>query len=289
MSSLARTAPRFNICLVQFAHSMAWWELAEVICFSLRDLGYEAKVQHRLVEKSCTNILLGAFLLKPEFMHQIPADSIFFNTEQLTLDDQTANWPSSIYEWARNFETWDYSDRNIEKFRSLGIHGVKKFELGYQRELTRIETAPTQDIDVFFYGSVGERRKTIINRLRDAGLAVTAIFNIYGKERDALISRSKIILNCHHYNSQIFEVVRVFYCLTNSKAVVGEVNSTTSIDSLFLQCIKPANYESLVDACKFLIANDDARLDLEKKAFNLFSSVAQSEHTARVLQPGAAG
>jgi len=283
MTALKKATPKYNICIVQFAHSMAWWELAEIICFSLRDLGFEAQIQQHKVEASCTNILLGAFLLKPDLIKKIPANSIFFNTEQLTLDDQTAIWPSDIYEWARNFETWDYSDRNIEKFRSLGIHNVKKFTLGYQPELTRIKKAPIQDIDVFFYGSVGERRKVIVNRLREAGLAVTAIFNIYGKERDALISRSKVILNCHHYNSQIFEVVRVFYCLTNSKAVVGEVNNTTGIDSLYLQCIKPAPYENLVEACKFLVTNDEARLDLENKAFNLFSQVKQIEHTAKLL------
>jgi hypothetical protein len=52
------------------------------------------------------------------------------NTEQLYLDDQKSMWPSDIYEWARNFETWDYSDKNIEKFLQQGISGVKKLELG---------------------------------------------------------------------------------------------------------------------------------------------------------------
>ena len=106
----------YNVCLVHFPHSMALWELGELICFSLRDLGFKVEIQHRKMESDCRNILLGAFLLEPEFIKKIPQNSIFINTEQLYLDDQKSIWPSDIYEWARNFETWDYSDKNIEKF-----------------------------------------------------------------------------------------------------------------------------------------------------------------------------
>ena len=140
----------YNICLVHFPHSMAWWELGELIYYSLRDLGFQVNIQHRKIESDCRNIILGAFILEPEFIKKIPSNSIFVNTEQLYLDDQKSMWPSDIYEWARNFETWDYSDKNIEKFLQQGISGVKKLELGYQKELNRIVSMDNQDIDVFF-------------------------------------------------------------------------------------------------------------------------------------------
>lgn len=275
----------YNICLVHFQHSMAWWELGELICYSLQDLGFQAKIQHRKMESNCRNILLGAFVLEPEFIKKIPSNSIFLNTEQLYLDDQKKlGWPSDIYEWAKNFETWDYSDKNIEKFSERGIHGVKKLELGYQKELNRIISSDPQDIDVLFYGTHGARREKIINDLRAEGLNVKAVFGMYGKERDDLVARSKVILNFHHYNSHIFEVVRVFYLLTNAKAVVGEVSESTSIDQIFLDCIKATPYEGLVSACKRLVNDESERNLLESKAFNLFSNIPQRNLTSQLIQ-----
>jgi hypothetical protein len=274
----------YNVCLVHFPHSMAWWELGELICFSLRDLGFKVEIQHRKMESDCRNILLGAFLLEPEFIKKIPQNSIFINTEQLYLDDQKSIWPSDIYEWARNFETWDYSDKNIEKFFEHGIKNVKKLGLGYQKELNRIVSMGTQDIDVLFYGSIGDRRKKIIDDLSSEGMNVKAVFGVYGKERDDLIARSKVILNFHHYNSHIFEVVRVFYLLSNAKAVVGEVSESTSIDKIFLDSIKPTLYSDLVIACKKLVNEDSERHFLENKGFETFSKFPQSNYTTQLIE-----
>jgi len=273
----------YNICIVHFAHSMAWWELAELIYYSLSELGFNVSIQHRKMESNCRNIIFGAFVLEPEFIKKVPSNSIFVNTEQLYLDDQKSMWPSDIYEWAKNFETWDYSDKNIEKFIHEGINGVKKLELGYQKELNRIISTNNQDIDVLFYGSLANRRNKIINDLRAEGLNVKAVFGVYGKERDDLIARSKVVLNFHHYNSHIFEVVRVFYLLSNSKAVVGEVNDSTSIDKTFLNCIKAAPYKGLVNACKILVNDKTERVLLENKSFDVFSKIPQADNISKLI------
>ena len=265
---------------------MAWWELGELICYSLRDLGFKAEIQHRKMEKNCINILLGAFKLEPEYIKKIPSNTIFVNTEQLYKDDQKLLWPSDIYDWARNFETWDYSDRNIEKFNEHGIFNVKKLDIGYQKELSRIQNSPIQDIDILFYGAIRERRKKIIDDLKSEGLNVHAFTYpnaIWGTERDNLIARSKIILNLHHYDSHIFESVRVFYLLANKKAVVSEISKTTSINEVFYKSIEPASYEELVGTCKKLIANNQERHFLEKKGFDTFSMYPQKNFTARML------
>lgn len=265
---------------------MAWWELGELICYSLRDLGFKAEIQHRKMEKNCKNILLGAFVLEPEYIKKLPSNTIFVNTEQLYKDDQKLLWPSDIYEWARSYETWDYSDRNIEKFNEHGIFNVKKLDIGYQKELNRIQNSHIQDIDILFYGAIRERRKKIIDDLKSVGLNIhtfTYPNAIWGAERDNLIARSKIILNLHHYDSHIFESVRVFYLLTNKKAVISEISKTTSINEVFYKSIKPAPYEELVETCKKLIDNDHERLSLEKKGFDTFSMHPQKNFTARLL------
>jgi hypothetical protein len=47
---------------------MAWWELGELIYYSLRDLGFQVNIQHRKIESDCRNVILGAFILEPEFI-----------------------------------------------------------------------------------------------------------------------------------------------------------------------------------------------------------------------------
>lgn len=51
----------YNICIVHFAHSMAWWELAELIYYSLSELGFNVSIQHRKMESNCRNIIFWCF------------------------------------------------------------------------------------------------------------------------------------------------------------------------------------------------------------------------------------
>ena len=64
------------------------------------------------------------------------------------------------------------------------------------------------------------RRACVINTLsgRPSGANVIPVFGLYGPPRDALIARSKIILNMHLYDAKVFEIVRVSYLLANLHA-----------------------------------------------------------------------
>jgi predicted NACHT family NTPase len=221
-------------------------------------------------------------LLDPSFISQVPSSTIILNTEQIYSD--TGAWNQAVFPWAKQFQLWDYSPRNIEKFKELGIDGAKLFKIGYQKELVRLNSSQSKDIDVLFYGSVNERRKTILDGLEAKGLKVKVLFGVYGKDRDDWIERSKIVLNHHYYEAQIFEIIRVFYLLTNSIAVVGEVNQTTSIDLMCKEGISPAKYEDLVSKCVELVQNDALRESLQLQAFQSIKRFPQSLFTKAVLE-----
>jgi hypothetical protein len=275
---------KFNICLVappNYIHVLAFWELAELIHFSLIELGHDSSLQFKKMEKNATNIVLGCHLLETELIPKMPQSTIFINTEQIYLDDTL--WNKNIFEWAKHFEFWDYSEKNIAKFKELGIPNVKLLRLGFQRELSRIKKAPHQDIDVLFYGSINERRQEILSQLQIRGLKVKSVFGSYGKDRDKLISRSKVVLNHHFYKSEIFEIVRVFYLLSNSIAVVGEVNDTTSIDETYKNAICAAPYEELIACCEKLLLNNIDRAEVEKNGFETFSKRPQSVFTGQLI------
>jgi len=276
---------KFNICLVKpenYVHSYAFLELGELIHYSLKALNHDSTLAFNSTDSSSINILIGCHLLNPSLIPQIPKSTIILNTEQIYSD--TTSWNDNIFRWAEKFTIWDYSNRNIEKFNQLGISHTKHFKIGYQKELTRLHTNTTKEIDVLFYGCINDRRKAILDGLVNAGLNVKVLFGVYGKERDHWIEKSKIVLNHHFYNSQIFEIVRVFYLISNSIPVVAEVNDTTSIETIYLNSIRAENYNNLIQGCLTLTLNTDLRKSLAIRSMGEFINHPQQLFTREALE-----
>ena len=275
---------RYNVCVIQppgYVHSLAFLELAELITISLGELGYSARLQFNVLDPVDTNILIGCHLLEAGFLPHIPPATIILNTEQVA--DDLSHWHQNIYECSKRFPMWDYSSRNIEKIKALGAPAPKLLRLGFQKELARIDKLSVSDIDVLFYGSVNERRLKALNEIEARGLNVTSVFGVYGAERDALIARSKVVLNLHMYKSEIFEIVRVFYLLTNGIAVVGEVNSNTFIEPRFAEGIAAVTYEHLADECERLVKDAPARTALARRGLEAITRFPQRAFTAAIL------
>lgn len=273
---------RFHITLIRpegFLHTEAFREVAETLQFGLRSLGHTAQIRENAIDAAATNILLGAHLFSPEDASMIPPGSIMYNLEQLG----GPNLPKHFYELALRLQVWDYSLQNIQKWNAMGcacppVH----VPLGYVPELTRISAAPNQDIDVLFYGSLNERRAGIMKALKDAGAKVHATFGVYGKQRDELIARSKVVLNIHFYDAKIFEMVRVSYLLANSKAVVTECCS--EMEKRLADSVVGVPYESLVDSCLSLLHDGEQRRALESRGFQWFSQQKESDILSKALQ-----
>jgi hypothetical protein len=263
-----------------YKHSYAFLELGELLMYSIRELGHEASLKFNELTTD-RNIIIGCHLLSPSLMTQVPKSTIILNTEQIYSDD--SSWNENIFEWIKNFEVWDYSLRNIEKIKSLGISNFKHLRIGYQKELKRIEKSTIQDIDVLFYGSINDRRKKILDELKESGLRTEVLFGVYGEERDKFISRSKIVLNFHYYKSQIFEIVRVFYLLHNDVAVVSEINESTSIDDQWRSAVSGAPYENLVNQVISLSNDASLRKLTEKKGRDAIEEFPQHLYISQIL------
>jgi hypothetical protein len=207
----------FQVMLVRpdgYVHASAFAELMETVVYGLRALGAEASAEvNQLVVPGPQPIVFGANLLPPSAVGLLPAGTIIYNLEQI---DTSSSWCSSSYfQVLQSCRVWDYSARNIESLRRLGVSStVTHVPVGYVPELSRIGTS-TEDIDVLFYGSMNERRARVIAELRSMGLKAHAVFGVYGAARDELIARAKVVLNLHYYDSSIFELVRVSYLLAN--------------------------------------------------------------------------
>lgn len=276
----------FQVVLVQpegYVHSAAFAEVLEAVVCGLRALGADvSEGVNRLVVPGPQPIVFGANLLGDASVDVLPPGTIIYNLEQI---GESSSWCSPTYlRLLQSYQVWDYSARNIASLARLGVTvKVKHVPVGYVPELTRIMAAPVEDIDVLFYGSMNERRHTVISQLRQADLNAHAVFGVYGPARDALIARSKVVLNMHYYETNIFELVRVSYLLANRKAVVAECNPSTEIDPDIVDAVKLAPYEGLASACVQLVSDSEVRRALSERGFSRMSARDERAYLAAAL------
>lgn len=275
----------YNIVIIKpknYVHSDAFIEIAETLMYGLHSNGIIAKISTNEILPKVKNIILGAHLINHTSISDIPADAIVYNFEQLYNDSV---WMSNEYiSLLKTYQVWEYSKENIEYLKTLKpLFEPAHVPLGFTEQMGRIEKADNQDIDVLFYGSINYRRKVILENLKKSGLNVIHLFGVYGAERDSYISRSKIILNVHAHKTNIFEIVRISYLLSNRKAVVSELSPGSKVDSDVKGGLIFAEYDGLVEACRSLVSDDSRRSEVEIKGFSAFSSRKEKLILEKVL------
>lgn len=239
--------------VVRNEHSAAFQEVAELLFYSLADLGYDVDLGTKL-SKSRRNIVVGANQIDEPIPQGI--DYVVLQLEQLPGRWWAGQYPSIVH-YAK--EVWDYSPENLAFLKSLPVMDCGFLEeearprrlitLGYHEQLNRIPPA-AKTIDVLFYGSMNDRRRKVLADCEALGLNVLHVFSVYGKDRDALIAQARVVLNCHFYEEQIFEQARVSYLLNNGVTVVSE---NSAYDPYWNVPFVRSPYELLATTCKAAI------------------------------------
>jgi hypothetical protein len=264
---------RFHIAIMRpdgpgRIYTQAFHEVAETLAYGLVHLGHQVSHRGNAFLSTAQNIVLG-----PQFVladTPLPEGTILYNLEQIGGNPNMLLLP----ELSKRYIIWDYSPANIVYWREHGIE-ARYVPIGYVPELTRIPPVPHPDIDVLFYGSTNRRRKKILTELEESGVKV-AFMQQFGELRDAAISRSKVVLNLHYFDSpRLFEWVRVSYLLANLKAVVCETSDDFPI-ALHTGVLE-APYDALVPACHQLLENVEQRFALQERGFHLFSRMPEAE------------
>ncbi|MEW2914521.1 glycosyltransferase family 1 protein [Leisingera sp. JC11] len=276
---------RYNICLVEpqnYVHSGAFYEIADLLLYALRELGHEAALKKNGIDPAARNILIGVHLLNPSMAAQLPPDTIILNTEQ--LGGTPGSWNQNILQWfSHDFTLWDYSDANVAYLKEFGVKRVEKFQFGFQKELCRIPRQQQQDVDVLFYGCINPRRQAVLADLETRGLRVKALYGVYGPERDAWISRSRVVLNLHFYETQIFEIVRAFYLMTNGIPTAAEVNPTTRIDDCYRDGLFCLPYDGLAEGIAGVLQNEDELVRIGAQAKETIARYPQAQLLREIL------
>jgi Rps23 Pro-64 3,4-dihydroxylase Tpa1-like proline 4-hydroxylase/peroxiredoxin/GT2 family glycosyltransferase len=256
-------------------HTRCFEEVALALQSAFHVLGHEATIVDKLDKAKGRVIALGAGVLDRHKNISLPQDMIIYNFEQVHEQARFFLSNHPYVNFLRRFAVWDYSRNNIAELARRGITDVTMCGVGYMPELTRIAKADYEDIDVLFIGSMHERRQHIIDELKQRGLRVEVIQDMYGKARDDMIARSKVILNVHLQPANVFEIVRVSYMLANSKCVVSEVGDDKQLEGPFDKAVVFRPYDELVSACLQYVSNATLRTKQEAEALAVFSQYSQ--------------
>lgn len=280
---------RFAVVIPQlpdYPHSRAFDDVALALVEGLNALGHDAVQSDRAprVDADRRSIVLAPQLLHL-WSHSVPDDAILYNLEQI---DHESPWitPELLARFRRH-TVWDYSERNREALAAAhGITHVMRLPVGHSPGLERIAHDGRQDVDVLFYGSPNDRRIAVLEALARFGVKVHPLFGVYGAERDAWIARSKIVLNMHYYDAQVFEQVRVSYLLANACFVVSE-SGDPEAECEWQDGLVFAPYARLVETCLGYLERDRARDRIRLRGRELMRARPQSDYLARLVGTGA--
>ena len=245
-------------------------EVIETLTWGLNQLGHTVSYAKNQVAYGERNIVFGHQMAGWETLSSLPPGTIIYNMEQyhkLAFKDEGKEVFTFM---VKRFEMWDYSEDNIILWNKYGPSWpVSKVPIAYAPILSRIPQVEDQDVDVLIYGQPSGNRVEVMRQLAAMGLKVMFLFGFYGKARDEMIARAKIVLNIGQYD-RTFEIVRVSYLLANRKAVVADLYPDISIERDMAEAVQFANLDMIAPACLMLLNNDQARHDLENRGYEAF-------------------
>jgi hypothetical protein len=276
---MQQPAARFNIVLVYppgYTPAEGLVDVCRLLYFSFESLGYSVTFQKNALEADAINVVVGYHLVEDAAVfgnHRI----ILFQLEQLS---EAEGWysPRRLEVLRRAEQVWDYSAENVRFLADRGIGDVRVLPFGFHEKLRTIAPA-AKDIDVLFYGSVNPRRGAVLEQLQKR-CRLRAVFGAYGPTRDAIIARSRIILNVHFYEAQILEVVRISYLVNNGCMVVSEESASNP----FAGMIVTSPLEKLVETCLGLLADEGGMARVAAEGLRLFSERPMTKYLREVLK-----
>ena len=258
-------------------HAEGLREVAETLFYAALALGHDVNLAHNVLDAKRLNIVVGWHLLAPATLHRyvLGHKVVLYNLEQLAATGLADRFAAASWSCA----LWDYSPQNIAALRGCDVKETPLLvPLGHVPEMTQIALGDGLT-DVLFYGSLNARRSAVLDGLRKRGLEVSHLFGVYGRRRDAEIATSKVVLNMHNYDTQIFEVVRCSYLWSNRVCVVAECNG----DAPYPGAAKFVPYDDLVDACVALVNDPVERARQAQAGFDTWSAVSMADHLKDAL------
>lgn len=265
-------------------------EIAQLICAGFREAGFVAELfVDRVPEEETPNQTIQLVITPHEFYNlffspQFPEEEKRRRTRQLYLlgtEQPESDWFHSnlvIAPYARAM--LDINPLGVAGYRARGLRCFH-LPLGYHPLLNTTGIVPTieREIDICLLASLTERREKFLAahadfftarnchlRLVPIGFAKTDTTKSYlpTDERNALLQRSKILLNIHYSELRYFEWHRMLVGLANGCCIVTETceGYAPLIPGKHFVMVEPSE---VISACNYYLTHGDERACIAKE------------------------
>ena len=138
--------------------------------------------------------------------------------------------------------------------------------VGFAPVLCRLPKPERQDIDILICGFPNENRIKALQSLCSQGLRIVYLHGFFGKARDELIARSRIVLMIGQ-PGEPFDIKLGIYLLANRKAIIADLYDDIAIDSDLANSVMFVGFDYLVSACLHVLDHEDVRVKMENMGF----------------------
>ena len=221
---------------------------------------------------------------------QLPDKYIVVQTEQ-----PGSNWfNKTLYDALENsLGIIDFSPKLSKKWESMGYNSYYvpiRIPMDMFIDTGDVDiffSGMPKDIDVLFYGGRRDRRVRLEKRLKKhfpGKKIVFRYYDLFGREREELIARSKVVLNTHFWPESSLETHRIEYLMARGKCVVSERSMDHDLDSEYADAIHFCDYDDMEMTISKLL-RDHRCVDASEKRSRALSEKHQFDmsHLRRAL------
>ncbi|MFT4702892.1 MAG: hypothetical protein ACI81R_000580 [Bradymonadia bacterium] len=259
---------KFNVSVADpkgYPYTHFLYDLTRFLVGGLRDLGHHVVLSRGTLSADAVNILVGGHLIaSPPLVAALQRGKVPYvvvqgemvTGAQLNNDGDTERFRAGYLELLKNaVDVWEFSEMNQAALSALGVSS-QRVRLGYTSACETIELREP-DIDVFFYGSITQRRRDVLKEVAESQLGLHIAFDDDAFFRDDKIARAKTVLTLRQSDDMgHVPRARIKFLVNNGVLVVGEPGvESHSVDGLYIQTERDSLVETLREWC----AGDRAR------------------------------
>jgi hypothetical protein len=238
--------------------------------YGLESLGHDAVLNGLSLESDRFNFVVGAYFLPVAEIPKIAKSGVkhaHVNTEVIAQDMLNFNPQKTDFLGAylpamkAGSFVWDVIQDNMAEYQRYGAN-AHFLRWGWDPKLADIEHRAEKDLDFYFFGMMSNRRKQIVQAVRQKGMRGSADHSCPYFLRNDRIARAKVQLNIvqeekyTHVNS-----FRVCYLANNACAIVSEHEQDPAG---YLEMTRLATAQEMPDVVADLIAGDKWRQQGER-------------------------
>jgi hypothetical protein len=226
---------------IHYTNSLVFHPISKVIQY---ELGGNCEITNDLSKKNGIWILFYDSFYN-SVHKQINSDYIAVQSEPLHIKGN-----DEYYDFLNNaIDVWDYTDN---------------FKIGYSK-IWESEYQQSKPIDVLFYGSLNDRRLSILNKIKNVKIIGGEISDYSNHLWLDYIMKSKIILSVPFYEPQNTDFFRIAPLLSNRCFVISEKCNDEEFNNNpnLLVCDK----DEIPELCEYYVNNPLERLKWINKGY----------------------